>query len=261
MNILHPAKPIHVLACLAILSTAYAQTDPPTRQPGRTPTTPNRTGSADSSSPQTDRILASWVLACNNNEVTLAQAAQTKAQNSDVKQFAETMAKDHGEFGRKLQKFAGSGSEMPGTETGHRRTEGETSQGETGTGRRTSEEAGETGERTGRSQPADAGMQRGADLNHVALIQELSRKQLESAQKMLAEKQGAEYDRCYMGMQVMAHVGVSDMLEVFSKHASPELRTLLQEGQKTVRTHLEKAKDIANKLDGGKGEMKSDRSK
>lgn len=235
---------ILALACLATMAPACAQEDPPTRQPVR-PTQPSTVAVTEG-----DRVLASWIAAANSNEIQLAQAAQQSAQNPEVKQFAEMMIKDHGEFGSKLQKFTGGMlGETDGTtgRSGDRKGAGE----RTETGGRTG-----TGERTGAGSglPADAGARRSAGaLNYVALVEELGRKHLASAKQMLAGKSGAEYDRCYMGMQIMAHSAVLDKLEVFGTHASPELRSVFEAGQQTVRSHLEKAKEIAKRLESGTG--------
>jgi len=239
-------KSIAVLACLAAASAVTAQ-DPPT-------TPPNRTQQPTSSTTrnEADQVLASWVMLENNNEIALAQIAQTRAQNPEVKQFAEMMVKDHGEFGRKLQRFTSIAPEDagPGHQTGKA---GDTTRGtDTGrgteVGRGTDTGTGRTG--TDRGNPtgaAEASGQRGmaGGIDHVALLQELGRKHLETAKQELMQKQGADFDLCYMTMQIGAHAKVLDQLQVFPKYASPELRGVFETGQQTVRHHLEKAKTLA----------------
>jgi hypothetical protein len=56
-----------------------------------------------------------------------------------------------------------------------------------------------------------------------------------------------------MMVQVMEHMGMVDKLEVFSRHASPELQAVLQEGLQTAQQHLEHAKQLHKQLEGQAG--------
>lgn len=250
--------PTIAFTCLAMLSSLSAQNEPqrptgrPTQDPSHTAQDPNR-GITGASTAEADRILATCIMIANNNEIALAEHAQAKLQNPEAKQFAQMMIKDHGEFGRKLQKFSavtpgdGDGGRRAGDATGDGKSTGHTGQtGEKPAGERP---AGE--HPTGRDAADASGMRHTAGvLDHAALAQELGRKHLESAKKMLDEKQGAEFDQCYIGMQIGAHACVLDELEVYANHASPELRAVFTEAQQTVRAHLDRAKQIGKDLMG-----------
>jgi predicted outer membrane protein len=274
--------PTIAFACLATLSMLGAQNEP--QRPTGRPTDPSHTGQEPgrgmngATSSEGDRILATCIMVANNNEIALAEHAQAKLQNPEAKQFAQMMIKDHGDFGRKLQRFSavapgdGDGTHRPtdanadGNRPGHTGQPGQPGQtgqpggqtGQTGqaggqTGRPGEHPAGErTGEHNPGREPSDAtGMRRMSEgIDHVALAQELGRKKLESAEKMLDEKQGTEFDQCYMGMQIAAHACVLDELQVYANHASPELRALFTEAQSTVRSHLDRAKQIEKDLMG-----------
>src|SRR5688500_2334230 len=99
------------VAAVLVSGTVLAQREAPktkgadraapanTRQPAR-PAAANTAGY--------DSQLASWLLVDNEGEVALAQLAEEKSENEDVKDFAKQMIKDHGEMINKLQKVAGS---------------------------------------------------------------------------------------------------------------------------------------------------------
>jgi predicted outer membrane protein len=86
-------------------------------------------------------------------------------------------------------------------------------------------------------------------LNFVQLKQEIGQKILQMTQQDLEQKSGSEFDKCYIGGQVGAHVAVLATLEVFRNQASPELASVLDKGIETTKTHLEHAKQIAQSLE------------
>jgi len=85
-------------------------------------------------------------------------------------------------------------------------------------------------------------------LDLVRLKHELGQKCLQSAQRELSQKNGAEFDRCFVGMQVAKHMEALDTLEVFQNHASSELRSAISEAIPTVQRHLEHAKQMEKTL-------------
>jgi predicted outer membrane protein len=194
--------------------TGQDKTQDPTRA-----TSPSSTGSPEAK--QTDGFLATWLVVGNNNEVALAQLAQTKATDPEVKQFAQKMIEDHKQMAQKLQPFASS---VSGTATGAL-------------------------DKPAAGSPQNASFERMGGFDHVGLIQDLGQQCLQSAKRELEQKQGAEFDRCFMGMAVGAHMKANDMLTVFQQHASSSLKPVLSEGQKTVATHLQHAKDLAKKME------------
>jgi predicted outer membrane protein len=74
---------------------------------------------------------------------------------------------------------------------------------------------------------------------------------LASTRRELESKSGSEFDECYVGMQVGAHMKMADALTVLERHASPELQPVLRKGLETVRTHLDHAKKVKKSLDEG----------
>lgn len=83
----------------------------------------------------------------------------------------------------------------------------------------------------------------------MQIKQEIADRCLASAQRELNAKQGKEFDKCFIGMQIGAHMHMVDTLSVFNNHASAELQQVIEEGLKTSQQHLEHAKMLAKKLD------------
>lgn len=180
-------------------------------------------GRSDAGS-RSDGILATWLLIDNENEVALARLAQQRAQDPEVKQFAQMMVSDHEQMSQPLQPIAAK-------------------VGYTGD----SSVAGGAGQDQNR--PREASMNREpGELDHVALLQELGQECRMSARQLLESKQGAEFDKCFMDMMVGAHMKMDDMLTVFDRHASGELKSVIDQAQGKVQSHLQKAQDIAKKV-------------
>jgi len=209
--------------------TALSTTQDPKQDPSTRPSTAHEPIGKPSAS-EADGLLATWLMVDSNNEVALAQLAQQKAQDPEVKQFAQKMMDEHRQMTQKLQPFASSvgvaGLSRDTTTPGQARTEPDT------------------------GRPRDAGSSRDVGgFDHVGLIEELGAQCLSSTRKELESKAGADFDRCYMGAMVGAHMKANDMLTVFQRHSSSQLKSVLADGQKTVAAHLQHAKDLSKKLD------------
>jgi predicted outer membrane protein len=117
--------------------------------------------------------------------------------------------------------------------------------------------AGKDANRTVRTEAAS----RGGDYSQLIQIkQEIADQCLASTQRDLNEKQGKEFDKCYVGLQVVAHMEMVDTLTVFSRHASGELQQLVNEGRQTAQQHLDHVKHLAQQVDAsgdGSGDRRS----
>ena len=188
---------------------------------------------------QNDAILAIWLHVGSTNEVSLAQVALKQAQHGDVRAYAQKMIDDHTAWAAKLQPLTNAS----GTGAGKDRS-GERGRPDQGEG---------TTPNTKPKNPSDASSPRAGtavgSFDHAGLIRDLGRKCLQSETKMLTSKTGAEFDRCYMRMQVASHVRSADMVEVFRTYASPNLTPTLEAGQKTIAAHLERAKTLSKQVD------------
>ena len=74
-----------------------------------------------------DQGLVRWIAAGNEAEIRVNENAQQKAQNEQVKQFAQKMVEEHTKLGQQLQQAAAQGGQQGAAgrvATGHRRKTG-----------------------------------------------------------------------------------------------------------------------------------------
>jgi hypothetical protein len=91
--------------------------------------------------------------------------------------------------------------------------------------------------------------QMGGATDFVSLKHELGQQCLQSGQRELGSKQGAEFDKCYIGMQIAKHQEAADVMTVFRRHASGQLGQTIDEGLPVVQSHLEHAKQLIKQLE------------
>ena len=88
---------------------------------------------------------------------------------------------------------------------------------------------------------------RAAGCDLLAIKKEISERCFASAKQALEAKEGAEFESCYLGHQVVCHMMMRDTLTVFAEHAdADEFKTVLREGLETATAHLEKAQALMN---------------
>ena len=254
---------------------------------GRAGQAGNRTTGRGGQDSQVGGQVNSYFIAClradNKNEIQASKLATQRASSPDVKEFAQQMIKEHSEFLAKLDRLAPSGGSDDATST-TRETRGENPASKTDARRsdtddnsdKSSDERGAndknqkpSGQRNTTAQPGGqsdtrslhanaAGQGSGAVGQLIQIKQEIAERCLASLQEELSEKQGAEFDKCFMGMQVGAHMHMVDALTVISRHATGDLKKLTEEGRETAQQHLDHAKQIAKAVDGSdSGERRS----
>jgi predicted outer membrane protein len=240
-----------------------------TERESRDSTTQSGRDQAGRGRSQGDDQLVMWLASENEGEIALGKFASERAQNDEVKEFAQMMVKDHSEFLNKLHQIAPTASKG-GAEPATAREQTRTESDKRSTTRKDEARPDES-KRTqpkadaAQTKPADdatirrsyADPERGTDL--LRIKQEIAKQCLETSKKELGEKSGADFDKCYMGQQIMAHLGMADTLKVVKNYASPELKQLLEDGEKAVQGHLAHAKVIMKQIDG-EGEKQSSKS-
>ncbi len=190
----------------------------------------------------TDGYLAKWISVGQSSTVELSRFAESRATDPEVKRFATNMLADHQALMLKLAPFVKSMGRSGAIEAGAPSDLGrqpERRNGDQNPADRPQDD------RSGR----DAGSREGGDLDHAALFDELGRQCVLSSRKELETKQGAEFDRCYVGMMVMSHKIDNDALTVFQRHSTPEFRSVLADAQRKTEGHLSTAKDFMQRLE------------
>jgi predicted outer membrane protein len=186
-------------------------------------------------------LIASCLLIGNQEEVALAQLAVEQAQSEQVKQFAQKLIQDHQKAIQKFQPLAKAGFGLNvGAQTA---------------------DANQTpnAEQPGAQQyvanrpnlDTDRGnSETSATIDQVLqLDRQATQECLQMTKAMLQEKQGAEFDKAFAGMQIGAHVGMLAKLKASEKHAAGELASAIQESRQVVEQHLEHAKQICKDLE------------
>jgi putative membrane protein len=163
-----------------------------------------------------DQQVAACIYGECHNEIEIAKFAESKAQNDDVREFAQRMVRDHSASCEEMKKAAGHLADSS-HDRGH--------------------------ETAGRSAPRGAG---GA-LDWISIKKEIGQKCLESVKKELSSKQGADFDECFMGQQVGAHMKMVDELQVLRNHVSSELQQKIDKDLQVAQQHLQLAKQVAQK--------------
>jgi predicted outer membrane protein len=212
-------------------------TDRATGQPGvRTQAglqTQSQTGLQASQGGALDQQIAVCLKLGNQEEVALAQFAQDRAQNPQVKQFAQTMIEQHQQAISKLDQAVPQLASL------------------------NLELKGAAGAAAARTTPPTAGNQRasGSATNQqmVDLARDIKQECLNLTQTELGKKQGAEFDKCYIGQQIVAHTGMLAELRATQRHASSQLQPVLKEGAQMAEHHLTQAKTILQQLESAGG--------
>lgn len=192
-----------------------------------------------------DQEIAAVKLAFCRNELELAKLASQKAESDEVKQFAAKMVKEHTEGCANLEKWAGNlaaaGGRADRPAPGERREADE---------RPAAGAPGAPGAGGSRFADAPARSGQGGALNWVVIHQQLADQCLASAKQELAKKEGAEFDKCFIGMAIGGHQHAVDADKVFANHVTPQFRGELDECLKMASAHLMEAKEIMAKLSG-----------
>jgi predicted outer membrane protein len=213
-----------VLLALVILGVGFCWTDLMVAQV-TTQQQPNvRTGQSD-----LDRQLATCLAIDNRAEIQIAQFAEGRAQRSEVKEFAKKLQNDHNEFLQRLSQISPMVNAVPGTQPG-----------------------AVAGQTTTRPAGHD-------ESKMMAIKQEVANTCVKAIQEELSNKSDNEFDRCFVGSQVGAHMHMLAMLQVFERHASPSLAPVIRDGITTVEEHLQRGKQLLKGLESELAQAESDR--
>jgi len=256
---------------------------------GQTSTDPTNPSGGRSSQMRHDvsHYITDCLVSGNRAEITLARLAQQRATDPAVKQYAQKMIQDHTAFLEKLQTARGTaGSRRSGDQSAVESRssvggEANRDQSTRDQSNRDQPNGGQAnGAQTNGDQPAvggpgvdvnaagaqvrirpgdtfktavgqDGRSQAGGARQFLQIRKDVEAQCLQSMTRELSQKEGVQFDRCYMNSQVGAHMKMADELTVYSKHVSDNLQATLQEGLQTTKQHLATAKQIAERLEGG----------
>jgi predicted outer membrane protein len=205
-----------------------------------------------------DRYLANCLLIKNQGEVKINQFAQQHAQNPEVKEFAQQMVKDHQQFVGQLQKLAAAEGAptlgaTPSSDFERSTTDTTTLPGSPGARAKVSatdsttatpSTTNESSSTTDRS----TGAASGALSQLVEIDRKINDKVGQATQEELQQKSGAEFDECYLGAQIGAHIHMQAALEVLAQESQGQLKQVAEQARPIVQEHLDRAKELAKQM-------------
>lgn len=196
----------------------------------------------------TDQKLATCLAISNQEEIAIAQFAQDKAQNNDVKSFAQTLAQDHRNFLNKLKKWAPEAARDGYLDEGNRnvnRTSGQSA-------------VQQVKDEITEAKPATVGQEVAADevnpdqIGHLDITQlhrELAEECIRHAKMEMNQKEGKEFDRCFVGHQIGKHAEMKVKLIVFERHATGDLKQVIADGIEVTERHKRRAEELLKQLE------------
>lgn len=213
-----------------------------------------------------DRTLAAILLIGNQKEVAVSRLAAARAQNPEVKQFAQEMAQAHGQFISRLAQVAGAQERAtdgagnpfsPQRDPAGRAADANAAAG----GANQTNDANRVQARDAERENAQPGQvgQNGArrgdwqryDLGASPIVsfdRELAEQCLQSTEKFLGQQQGTDFDRWFMALQLVEHMGMRDKLLVAQRHATGELKGVVDQGLQTTEQHIRQAEQVMRQL-------------
>jgi predicted outer membrane protein len=214
--------------------------------------------SSQTSSPETssssDQQIAAFLCGAAHNEIELAKFAQTKLQSPEAKQFAERMIREHTPSCEKMKGKAGNlvahlSSDSRSSSTLH--TTGSSSQSTTASNQAASTQRGNAAssvQQATYTAPVSGGSGDAGAVDWVRIHQEIGEQCLAKTKEELSSKQGADFDKAFMGQQCVGHVEMIAKLEALRNHASSELRQDIEKEIEMANSHLQLAKQVKEQL-------------
>jgi predicted outer membrane protein len=236
---------------LAQTATERATGQPAVERVRQTPATPGaaaRPGAArTAASPASDNLdqkIAVCLLLGNQEEVALAQFAQQQSQNEQVRNFAQQMVEHHQQAIAKIEQAAPEVASLNlQLQSG---TEGAAAASTSASGVRPASAEEPVASTASAANPAH-------DQRAVQLAQSVKQECLNLTQQELAQKQGAEFDKAYIGQQIGAHIGMLAELRGSKNFATGQLQQVISEGEQVTQKHLAEAKQIMSQLKDQQG--------
>jgi predicted outer membrane protein len=183
---------------------------------------------------EVQKFLVGCLLSKNKAEVEIGEFAQQQAQNPEVKDFARTMVQDHQKLVQELQQLAGA----QGTGTTERT--------------RTTTPLNATGQPDAGTAPATTTRAAGNSAvdQLLAIENQITERCKQGLRDELQQKQGVEFDKCFIGSQIGGHMQMLAALEVIQQQGPEQLQQVAQNAQPIVQQHLDHAKELFKQLEG-----------
>lgn len=243
-------------------------------------------GQAQAGGNLSDMQIAAWLLVGNHEEIVLSQFGEQHAHSQKVKDLAREFEQKHTQLAEQLMHFAGplaspdmaqagaagQGSQNPqagavGAPNQAGQQFGQQAAGQQAAGQQfAGQQPGVPGQAGTPGQPGVAGQPAAGNfqtltsattgqpgiaqgLNFTMVLQQIGQQCEQSTTQDLGKEQGAKFDKCFVGQQIGAHMGMLAKLRVLKQYASPQLQQILAQGEQTTEHHLQQLKDEMKNLE------------
>lgn len=92
------------------------------------------------------------------------------------------------------------------------------------------------------------GTNNSSSVDFLQIHQEMADQCLKDSKEMLSKKEGIEFDKCFVGMQVAKHSMMHSSLTVLQRHTSGELQSFIKTNLERNADHLNAAMDLMEKI-------------
>ena len=236
--------------CTAVLCTAVSAQETKPNQ-GALPQQANANqgaGKMTSAGMVTPQQLASCWALDNQEEIILAKFAQEKSKNKDVDSFAKMIAEEHQSCLKKLSKFAPEAS-REGYLTENQAEHSRSNSNSNATTNRSADQTNSTVPNGTANVHAPNNGAQTSGIDMMQLQREIAQQCISDSKKYLSAKDGDEFDKCFVGMQIAKHAAMHTKLVVLQRHTTSEMQQMVSEGIQATEKHMKAAESLMAKLD------------
>lgn len=213
----------------------------------------SRTAGSQNESQQLEKMVVKQLQISNDAEIELSQMAVDKAKSDEVKQFAQMLVDDHRQLNQQLASLGSkNGASSQGDQS--QRNQGASTLPAPNRPGQTTQQNSATAQNdraeSGANRPNSRGQagQEGLVSKLTSIAEKASKKHTEMVKEDLQGREGNEFDMAFVGYQIACHTTAVAKLEAMNGVGSPELQSVIAKAEQSVSNHLDKAKQLAEKL-------------
>jgi uncharacterized protein (DUF305 family) len=187
-----------------------------------------------------DQIAADGIMQINKGQIELANFALKHSQNANVRNFAQTSIENCNKLNNELEKFvADKYAKEDANRDSSTVAENRSSKGS----EQTESSLNQGNEAANRGWASNWNAQ-----NMDVIRHDISNQVVASVERELAQYQGTDFDRAFLGQQFWGHVTFAAVAKASSKQVSNDLRTLLTDAAAQSDRQLENCRRLIRDL-------------
>lgn len=202
------------MAVAVVLSgTNSLMAQPATKPPADESTSTQQSPSAEQTK---DQSFARCLIISNQEQVLLSRFVKDKLTNEEVKQFAISLEKDHQACIEKLNGLLPT--------------------------------AGSVNTAIKVRPVSTESANKSTNIDFLELQQEIATQCLKDTQEYLGQKKGADFDRCFVALQIAKHAGMKSTLTVLQRHTTGKVQGVIKESLAMNTQHMQGAVELMEQL-------------